>query len=487
MARPFRGEPPGNPVLRIFVKPVGSLASLVRAGGPPALPARRRFHLIRRFQTLRSFPRTSSCPAGILRENRRVDFKRFKFKNFLVGLGFCVISGALLLLIPKEEAVTEYVAYHRGVETPCTIIETKVRVRKENGINREVAVRFRYEVSGKSHDGTWAGPVFKNRSATEDELVATLAANRPGSSSRCRVNPDAPSEARLHADFPWKELGFTIFVSGFFLVGLYLMISSVGKLSEPTTSTGQEKIGRILGFALGLLFVCVGYGMLWKTWENRLTRPDTTAWVETPCVIEAASVRKIPGGRVSYKFEVLYSYTMDGKAHRGFEIRPGKTAVSVSGERDALVSYYAPGARVTCRVDSKNHGRAVLEGPVDESGDLTLGTTFFGFFAAIGTWLTFGCAIGPSRLSGKGYQKFSTLLFTGGFAVVIVTTAILVPNIHVQGISTDSWLARGLFGLFGVVVAAVVARRTWRTIDETPETPLPKSSKGRGKGRRRRD
>lgn len=386
----------------------------------------------------------------------------------------------MLVMIVRDEAMKEYAGYLGGIEVPCTITAAEVSERKENGINREVVVRFRYEVSGKSHDGEWAGPVFKRRSATPEEIDATLTAHPPGSTSVCRVNLDAPGSARLHADFPWNEFGGAIFISGFFLTGLYLMISSVGKLPEPGIWTPGEKSGRIVGFVAGVLFSGVGYGMLWKTWENKLTRPDTSGWVETPCVIDAASVRKIPGRRTSYKFETQYAYRIGDGAYRGSEIRPGMQTVGVSGERDALVSRYAPGTRATCRVDPENPRQAVLEGPADESGTLLMGTVFFGVFAAIGTLLTVGCAIGPGRFTGKGYSKFFTLVFIGGVASIFVTTAILLPNIRIQGIPTDSWVARLIFGGFGVVVCAVVARSTWRQIDKAPaKAPQPRRNKKR--------
>lgn len=421
----------------------------------------------------------------MLRDNRRVDFKRFKFKNFAVGLWFFILSGVMLVMICREAPVTEFIAYCRGIEVPCTILAAEVRERHENGINREVAVRFRYEVSGKTYDGAWAGPVFKSRSATQEEIDATLAQHRPGAPATCHINPDTPSEARLRADFPWNEFGGAVFVSGFFLFGLYLMISSFGKLPEPNEWKSGERTGRVMGFVIGLLFAGIGYGMLWKTWENKLTRPDISTWVETPCVIESASVRKISGKRPSYEFEARYAYRVGNKVFHGFEIRPGMYEIRLSGKHDAVVSRYAPGAHATCFVDPGNKGRAVLEGPSDDTGGLVMGTVFFGVFAAIGTLLTVGCAFLPTDFGGKGFQKFSTLFFTGGVASVFVTAAIFVPTIRVQGTPTDSWIARMLFGLFAVVVAAVITRRIWRNIDEAPVIPAKATKSQRTKKRRR--
>lgn len=432
----------------------------------------------RRFQTLPGFPRTSPCPVEILRDNRHVDFKRFKFKNFFLGLGFCVIPGAMLVLLARDAAVTEYAAYLRGVETPCTITSAEVRQRQDNGINREVAVRFQYEVSGKSHDGEWVGPVMKRRSPTPEEIDAVLAEHRPGTSSTCRINPDTPEEALLHADFPWAECCGAAFVSLFLIFGLCLSLSALGVIEEPKTWFAGEKAGKRIGLFAGLLFAGVGYVMLFSLWKNTLTRPDITAWKDTPCVIDAASIRKFSGnkGRISRQLEVRYTYRFGDKAYRGAEIRPGMTAATVSGETDPLVSRYAQGAHVTCRVNPENPSRAVLEGPVDDTGMLVLGTLFFGVFAAIGTLLSIACARSGERVVGKGYSKFFMLVFIGGIAAVFITAAIVVPNIRVQGVTTGSWLVRALFGLFAVVVCAVVARSAWRQIDETPSIP-PKASK----------
>jgi len=103
-----------------------------------------------------------------------------------------------------------------------------------------------------------------------------------------------------------------------------------------------------------------GAGAWFTAVKPGLSLLASQTWRETPCVILSSQVAESSGDSTTYKVDVLYAYSVDGRAYQSK--RYGFDDWSSSGRdgKQEIVNTLPPGTRTTCWVDPADPSRAVL-------------------------------------------------------------------------------------------------------------------------------
>ncbi|AHF94861.1 hypothetical protein OPIT5_28585 [Opitutaceae bacterium TAV5] len=136
--------------------------------------------------------------------------------------------------------------------------------------------------------------------------------------------------------------------------------------SAPHRRTWKTVSGAAVGILFGLIFVCIGFGIIWSgflkpAWQWFAVR----SWTETPCIIASSRFTEadilVPDSRPT--LEIAYAYTYNGRDYRSTRIGirdNNDTLASLEKNLASLAGHYATGTRASCRVNPDNPSEAVL-------------------------------------------------------------------------------------------------------------------------------
>lgn len=112
----------------------------------------------------------------------------------------------------------------------------------------------------------------------------------------------------------------------------------------------------------GAVFVIAGLVALHFAFVRPVSRiAAARSWQETPCVIEESRVlENSDSDGTTYKPEIRYSYTFEGREYRSDRYRFFDAWSSGRSGKEEVVAHYSPGLRTVCWVDPENPSEAVL-------------------------------------------------------------------------------------------------------------------------------
>lgn len=355
--------------------------------------------------------------------------------KFLFGAVFAVM--ALLLfrenVLPELEKRIRYAGWR---ETPCSVESSAIEPRHDNGLNYSVRVAYRYTLEGREWHGEWREGGERNRNRMSEEAAREIAALYPESrASVCRVNPANPAESALRVGLGGRTVFEGCVAVVFFLVGGALALRGLGvvpSISGASEGT-QRRVGRVLGFFMGLAFTLIGFsGLWWLGVKPALLRHEAHSWVETPCVIEEVGTRSVRAGRHGSKtlMEARFSYDFGGVRHESFRLSldPGSGVEpheSLCGR--TAEECLARGARLSCFVNPANPSESVLSRELPAM--YPVGVVFFGLFAGLGpALLVFSFANADSPAARRVGRALKLFLF-GGFSLLMLLEGVALREV----------------------------------------------------------
>lgn len=109
---------------------------------------------------------------------------------------------------------------------------------------------------------------------------------------------------------------------------------------------------------LGLTLLASGSGDVWHGWQSQRWEPVDAHVVDSRLI----EVRQFRSSTPAYRADVTYSYVAGGRERRAERLDFGDTSTSNrSLVEDRLLRQFAPGSRVTARVNPDAPEEAVLE------------------------------------------------------------------------------------------------------------------------------
>lgn len=115
---------------------------------------------------------------------------------------------------------------------------------------------------------------------------------------------------------------------------------------------------------MGLFLALAGLLFTWVLWTSWQRAEETRRWVATPCRIISAQVvsaRPTPTSNPAHKAAVRYSYTFEGKAMTGTQIKRVDSASQHEENARKKLEDYPIGLDTTCYVNPARPEQAVLK------------------------------------------------------------------------------------------------------------------------------
>ncbi len=116
-------------------------------------------------------------------------------------------------------------------------------------------------------------------------------------------------------------------------------------------------------FIGGILLLLIGIPLLIGAVVNLVHATASTSWPAVAGVVDRSEVVETSGrrGKRSYKAEINYSYTVDGRRHRGNKLTFLESSWSSPARAAQVQAQYPVGAVVDVYYDPQNPARTVLE------------------------------------------------------------------------------------------------------------------------------
>lgn len=245
--------------------------------------------------------------------------------------------------------------------TECVIESSSA---SDKGSASEFNVRYAYRVAGRAYTGTQFS--IGMLSSMNAEKAARAAQRYPaGSSAICYVNPSSPEESTLERGSLWMLL-VVLFPLIFVAIGVGGIIA-VWRAKPPGAKAVSERhrsgAGGTLGVRiLGLIFICVGGGLLYLLVVHPTLKELAAAkWTQVPCEIISSRVTSHRGSKsTSYAVEIRYRYEFKGRAYKGTRYNFDTGSSSSRGWRNEAVAKFPPGLKTLCYVNPADPIEAVL-------------------------------------------------------------------------------------------------------------------------------
>jgi hypothetical protein len=138
------------------------------------------------------------------------------------------------------------------------------------------------------------------------------------------------------------------------------------------------------------VFALAGALGFWATTVRPLLAiVSALSWREASCVVLTSQVAESAGSRsTTYKVDILYSYSVDGRSYQSNRYRFGDFFSSGREGKEEIVARFPPGTRTACWVDPADPAKAVIDrgfSPVYFAGLFPL--LFFAVGAGGITWV----------------------------------------------------------------------------------------------------
>ena len=307
---------------------------------------------------------------------------RFRHRHFQdtasksVGLGgklgmslffFCFFAMGSFFEIITIREFAQATAQRSWQETPCKIVDSKVEERSGSESPYTFAVRYEYQVGGRTLTGT----AYKRgyRGSEKYSNVQTLVEKYPsGRNASCFVNPKDPAEVVLRRDSLLTGLVILfplIFVvigaGGFYFIWRKQPAPEAKPIAASIAHSGAKaKYGLVAFFAI---FAIAGLAMLYPLGIRPIAKTlDARSWVEVPCRVLRSEVRSHDSDDgTTYSIYILYSYDYDGcmyKADRYDFV--GGSSSGYRGKARVAAEYEAMPNPV-CYVNPRHPSEAVLK------------------------------------------------------------------------------------------------------------------------------
>jgi hypothetical protein len=127
-------------------------------------------------------------------------------------------------------------------------------------------------------------------------------------------------------------------------------------ISTPGARLLKVLIGTAI-MAMGLLFTA----LLWRSYQ---LAEETRRWTPVPALVinsEMISERATPHSPMSYRADIRYRYTLDGKTHTGTRVKRVDGPSSSPGKANDRLESYPLGKSITCFADPAKPDFAILE------------------------------------------------------------------------------------------------------------------------------
>ena len=159
----------------------------------------------------------------------------------------------------------------------------------------------------------------------------------------------------------------------------------------PISEGGSKSSGSGCGIVVGLVFACIGLGILFAGIAPALFALDTMTWQETPCQILTAHLDESDSDDgTKYRADFTYSYQFDGKKYVG-----GRDSVTETFRRRnvarKLLRSLPVGTETVCYVDPNDPSESVLDRsfPVGHVLGLSLFGMMFGGFGSLFAYISY--------------------------------------------------------------------------------------------------
>jgi Protein of unknown function (DUF3592) len=133
-------------------------------------------------------------------------------------------------------------------------------------------------------------------------------------------------------------------------------------LSSPSRPAGPALGCLVVFFSL---FALVGAAGFWlATVKPVLEIFAAHSWRQTSCIVLSSQVAESSGGSkggTTYKPDVLYAYSVDGRSYQSRQYRFGDVYSSGREGKEKIVASLPPGTRTACWVDPADPSRAVIQ------------------------------------------------------------------------------------------------------------------------------
>lgn len=271
-----------------------------------------------------------------------------------MGLFFIAVAGRTML---------GTVGTYFWKEAPAEILDARVVEEPGSESPYVVLVRFRYSWDGAVYESDTFEPAterYSDFSRAQDRIEGLT----PGARTNCFVNPEEPNRAVLRQGGLWILL-FLLIPGVFVMVGIGgiygTWVRKAGPANRSQPVTGPQK-GQWAGRLFALVFVLVGAVILvvWylpSLWGGLASY----RWIEAPCEVVSSRVVEVDSDDgATYRVDILYKYTFDGREYRSNRYKSFGGSSSGRARKQDIVDGYPPGTRTVCFIDPASPGRAVL-------------------------------------------------------------------------------------------------------------------------------
>ena len=189
-----------------------------------------------------------------------------------------------------------------------------------------------------------------------------------GAHATCFVNPADPTQAVL-------QRGSLLFPLAILFPLIFVAIGGIGVYSVWRPPTGRPTSERVISdrasgtfaprFAIAFfgIFMVLGLVLSYVLSVRPLARVlSARHWQKVPCTVISSQVQSHSGDHGNtYSVNILYSYVVNGQAHRSnrYEFMGGSSSGFAS--KQAIVARFPPGSSGFCYVDPTDFSQAVLE------------------------------------------------------------------------------------------------------------------------------
>ena len=201
-----------------------------------------------------------------------------------------------------------------------------------------------------------------------DDVEATLAHYRVGTTVPVYYDPKNPENALLERDAPLPVAGLYAIAGGVLLVGL-AVLALFWNISAVFDSLAPYFPAK--AFLPGVAFFTLGGVMvLALLWASRRQLAEASGWPQTAGRIVSSTVehyrQRVGGARTGslvtfYEAVVEYDYSVNGRAYHSTRLSFGGKTAGSQQRAEAAAARYPEGSQVMVHYDPKNPSNAVLE------------------------------------------------------------------------------------------------------------------------------
>jgi len=126
----------------------------------------------------------------------------------------------------------------------------------------------------------------------------------------------------------------------------------------------STKGARALKMLIGLPLILGGVVFTWLLWRSYQLAEETRRWTPVPALIVTSQLitdRVTPNSPISYRADIHYRYTLEGKTYTGHRVKRVEGNSSTLEKPQAQLADYPVGKSATCYVDPAHPDHAVLE------------------------------------------------------------------------------------------------------------------------------